>query len=140
MWGPGTTTAWSLDIVALLGERSAVGPHQNVRTALMSIHVGFASRRNFLRSATAAQVHADSTLSVTSQPIVVSHARELRARVDQALQAGERHLAVDCTALREAHGRLPWAPIPLAHPRPGKGAGVGFLEPSGAGQAGMRGH
>ncbi len=59
----------------------------------MSIHVGFASRRNFLRSATAAQVHADSTLSVTSQPIVVSHARELRARVDQALQAGERHLA-----------------------------------------------
>jgi len=104
----------------------------------MSIHVGFASRRNFLRSATAAQVHADSTLSVMPQPIVVSHARELRARVDQALQAGERHLAVDCTAWREPDVRFLSALIHCARRSREKGAVLDFVNLSGSVRASMR--
>lgn len=67
----------------------------------MSIHVGFASRRNFLRSATASDIHATSSRSEIACPIVVDHVRDLRGRVNEALRAGERHLIVDCEAWSE---------------------------------------
>ena len=48
-------------------------------------------------------------------PIVASHARELRVRVEQALRGGVRHLAVDCEKWREPDVSLLSALIHCAH-------------------------
>ena len=97
----------------------------------MSIHVGFAPRRNFLRSATAARVHATSMESAVPHAIVASRARDLRVRVDQALEAGERHLAVDCERWREPDVSLLSALIHCAHRSREQGAVLDLLNLSG---------
>ena len=65
----------------------------------MSIHVGFAPRRNFMRSATATQLHDASARPARPRSLAHAQAREVRARVNAALDAGARHVVVDC---------LPW--------------------------------
>ena len=72
----------------------------------MPIHVGFAPRRNFLRSATATQLHDTCSRAAISRSLVHAQARELRTRVNAALESGAGHVVVDC---------LPWqdANIPL---------------------------
>lgn len=67
----------------------------------MSIHVGFAPRRNFLRSATAAQLHDASTRATPSRSLAHAQAREVRARVTAALESGARHVTVDCLSWQE---------------------------------------
>jgi hypothetical protein len=81
----------------------------------MSIHVGFAPRRNFLRSATAAEVHTAGKASTLPRLIVASHARELRTRVERALEAGDRHIAIDCAGWREPNVSLLSALIHCTH-------------------------
>ena len=93
----------------------------------MSIHVGFASRRNFLRSATAAQVHTVGIASALPRLIVATHGRELRTRVERALEAGDRHIAVDCEAWREPHVSLLSALIHCAHRSRERGAVLDLL-------------
>jgi anti-anti-sigma regulatory factor len=82
-------------------------------------------------------MHADGTLSASPLPIVVSP-RELRARVDLALQAGERHLAVDCEGWREPDVSLLSALIHCAHRSRQQGAVLDLLNLSGEVRASMR--
>lgn len=97
----------------------------------MSIHVGFAPRRNFLRSATASEIHAASARSEIAHPVVVAHARELRERVNEALRAGERHLIVDCESWSEPDVTLLSALILCARRSREQGAVLEFINVSG---------
>ena len=67
----------------------------------MSIHVGFAPRRNFLRSATATQLHDTCSRAASSRSPAHAQAREIRARVNAALESGARHVVVDCLSWQE---------------------------------------
>lgn len=95
----------------------------------MSIHVGFAPRRNFLRSSTAAALHARSTS--VGPLLIASTARQLRAQVDDALARGDRRLAVRLEAWQASDVAMLGALVHCARRCGQHGAILDILDASG---------